>query len=166
MFVNIAIIGRRCAATFTCAAITVVVCASTLSAQTATDTISGGPLVITDSALRKSFHDDSAHLRAERHRFYTRMVSGFAASILLHETAHYTASYAMGFHPHFGFDKGRPTAFSGIDEFQHRSQQFIFSAAGLTVQDLLDELVLDVPHHRGGAFERGILAGGIGTTLF
>ena len=94
------------------------------------------------------------------------MAAGFAASILLHEAAHYTASYAMGFHPHFGFDKGRPTAFSGIDETEHRHQQFIFSAAGLTVQDILDELVLDLPHTRGGAFERGILTGGIGTTLF
>lgn len=94
------------------------------------------------------------------------MTAGFVSSILLHETAHYTASYAMGFHPHFGFDKGRPTAFSGINEFEHRRQQFIFSAAGLTVQDLLDEMILDVPHDRGGPFERGLLAGGIGTTLF
>ena len=34
------------------------------------------------------------------------------------------------------------------------------------MQNLLDELVLDIPHYRGGAFERGILAAGIGTTLF
>jgi hypothetical protein len=72
----------------------------------------------------------------------------------------------MGFHPHLGLDKGRPTIFSGIDEFVDRRQQFIFSAAGLTVQNVLDELVLDIPHHRGAAFERGILAGGLGTTLF
>ena len=41
-----------------------------------------------------------------------------------------------------------------------------FSAAGLTVQNLLDEVILDVPHNRGSAFERGLLGGGIGTTLF
>lgn len=72
----------------------------------------------------------------------------------------------MGFHPHLGFDKARPTVFSGIDEGTNKRAQFIFSAAGLTVQNVLDEFVLDIPHHRGGAFERGILAGGVGTTLF
>jgi hypothetical protein len=34
------------------------------------------------------------------------------------------------------------------------------------VQALLDEGILDTPHDRGSAFERGILAGGIGTALF
>ncbi|OLE14907.1 MAG: hypothetical protein AUG20_03715 [Gemmatimonas sp. 13_1_20CM_3_60_15] len=43
---------------------------------------------------------------------------------------------------------------------------FIFSASGLTTQAALDELILDIPHSRGAAIERGILAGGIGTTLF
>jgi hypothetical protein len=104
--------------------------------------------------------------RTGRYRFYRRMTAGFAASILLHESAHFVSAYSMGFHPHFGFDKWRPTVFSGIDESTDRRKQFIFSAAGLTAQELLDELVLDVPHSRGGAFERGILAAGIGTTLF
>ena len=72
----------------------------------------------------------------------------------------------MGFHPSVGFDKGRPTIFSGIDAKKDPHKQFIFSAAGLTTQALIDELILDIPHSRGGAIERGILAGGIGTTLF
>jgi hypothetical protein len=36
----------------------------------------------------------------------------------------------------------------------------------LTAQTVLDEAILDVPHARGSAFERGLLGGGIGTTLF
>ena len=72
----------------------------------------------------------------------------------------------MGFHPHVGFDRGRPTIFSGIDSKKYPHKQFIFSAAGLTTQALIDELILDIPHSRGGAIERGILAGGIATTLF
>ena len=72
----------------------------------------------------------------------------------------------MGFHPSIGFDHGRPTVFSGIDSKKYPHKQFIFSAAGLTTQALIDELILDIPHSRGGAIERGILAGGIATTLF
>ena len=56
--------------------------------------------------------------------------------------------------------------FSGIDSDKHPHKQFIFSAAGLTTQALINEAILDIPHSRGGAIERGILAGGIGTTLF
>jgi len=60
----------------------------------------------------------------------------------------------------------RPTVFSGIDGEKEPHKQFLFSAAGLTTQALIDEAILDIPHSRGGAIERGILAGGIGTTLF
>ncbi len=91
---------------------------------------------------------------------------GFAGSILAHETAHVLMSYAVGAHPYFGLDHGRPTVFSGIDSRLHPRKQFLFSAAGLTTQALLDEAILDFPHSRGGAIERGIIAGGIGTTLF
>ncbi len=66
----------------------------------------------------------------------------------------------------FAFDHGRPTVFSGIDSDKYPHKQFLFSAAGLTTQALIDEAILDIPHSRGGAIERGILAGGIGTTLF
>jgi hypothetical protein len=163
--VNIAISGRRCAAAAALAIAAAAISPAKLRAQiVVTDTIRAGPVGITDSALRKRFHDDS--VRLGRGHFYRRFAAGFATSILLHETAHFAASYSMGFHPHLGIDKGRPTVFSGIDEGAHKRAQFIFSAAGLTVQNLVDELVLDIPHYRGGAFERGILAGGIGTTLF
>ena len=91
---------------------------------------------------------------------------GFAGSILAHETAHVLMSYAVGAHPYLGLDHGRPTVFSGIDSRLHPTKQFLFSAAGLTTQALLDEAILDIPHSRGSAIERGILAGGIGTTLF
>jgi len=72
----------------------------------------------------------------------------------------------MGFHPYIGLDRGRPTIFSGIDSRRYPHKQFIFSAAGLTTQAIIDEAILDVPHQRGGPMERGILAGGIATTLF
>jgi hypothetical protein len=48
----------------------------------------------------------------------------------------------------------------------HPHKQFLFSASGLTTQALIDEAILDIPHTRGGDIERGMLAGGIGTTLF
>ncbi len=101
------------------------------------------------------------------HRRYLQLMGyGFATSILAHESGHALAAYAMGLHPHFGISAGRPTIYSGVNELLYKHKQFVFSAAGLTVQELLDELVLDIPHRRGSAFERGILAGGIGTTLF
>lgn len=98
-----------------------------------------------------------------------RFVLGFATSILAHEGGHVVAAYAVGGHPSFGFNKWRPTIYSGIDSRIDPHKQFIFSSAGLTVQTLLDEALLDVPHARGsiaGPFERGLLAGGIGTVLF
>jgi hypothetical protein len=103
---------------------------------------------------------------AHRSHFKTRFALGFVTSILAHEAGHVIAAYAVGGHPSFGFDKGRPTVYSGIDASRDPHKQFIFSSAGLTVQMLLDEAILDVPHRRGGAFERGLLAGGIGTVLF
>ncbi len=98
--------------------------------------------------------------------YWRRFAIGFGASILAHETAHILTSIAVGAHPYIAFDKGRPTVFSGIDSNRHPHKQFIFSAAGLTTQALINELILDISHSRGGAIERGILAGGIGTTLF
>lgn len=103
---------------------------------------------------------------SQRTSYWTRLALGFGISLAAHESAHILSSLAMGFHPTVGFDRGRPTIFSGIDSKKYPHKQFIFSAAGLTTQALIDELILDVPHSRGGAIERGILAGGIGTTLF
>ncbi len=165
MFVNIAIIGRRWGVGFALAAVVTIGFAEKLPAQIVTrDTTRGGPLVITDSALRKMFPDDS--IRVGRARFRRRFAAGFVTSILIHESAHFAASYLLGVHPHLGFNGWRPTVYSGINEGEDARKQFIFSAAGLTVQDLLDEAILDFPHRRGGSFERGLLTGGIGTTLF
>ena len=100
-------------------------------------------------------------------RYYWRYFSyGVAASILFHEAAHIATAMAVGGHPTFGFDKLRPTIFSGIDSHIAPHKQFLFSAAGLTAQTALDEAILDIPHARGSAFERGLLGGGIGTTVF
>lgn len=128
----------------------------------------GGADTAAAPAVRQAFTaPDSAAVAARaRRRFRLHFALGFVASILAHETGHIVASYAEGAHPTFGFDKGRPTIYSGIDAELDPHKQFVFSAAGLTVQSLLDEGILDVPHHRGSAFERGILAGGIGTVLF
>lgn len=98
--------------------------------------------------------------------YWRRFALGFGLSLLAHESAHILTSLALGYHPHIGFDKGRPTVYSGIDAEKDPDEQFLFSAAGLTTQALIDEAILDIPHSRGGAIERGILAGGIGTTLF
>lgn len=56
--------------------------------------------------------------------------------------------------------------FSGIDVAREPRRQFLFSSMGLNVQAAIDEAILDVPHERASAFERGVLASGIGTALF
>ena len=98
--------------------------------------------------------------------YWRRIAIGFGISVFAHESAHVLTSLALGFHPHVALDHGRPTVFSGIDSQKYPHKQFLFSAAGLTTQDLINEAILDIPHSRGGAIERGILAGAIGTTLF
>jgi hypothetical protein len=97
--------------------------------------------------------------------YWQKLTLGAVTSILLHESAHIAVALAVG-SPHFGFDKLRPTVYSGIDSHQEPHKQYLFSVAGLTMQSVIDEAILDIPHHRGSAFERGLLAGGIGTTLF
>jgi len=98
--------------------------------------------------------------------YWPKFTAGAVTSILLHESGHIAAALIIGSSPTFGFDKLRPTIYSGINSRLEPHKQFLFSAAGLTVQSLIDEGILDIPHHRGGAFERGMLGGGIGTTLF
>jgi hypothetical protein len=98
--------------------------------------------------------------------YWRKIALGFGVSLLAHETAHILSAIALGSHPYIAFDHGRPTVFSGIDSYEYPHKQFLFSAAGLTTQALIDEAILDIPHSRGGAIERGILAGGIGTALF
>jgi len=93
-------------------------------------------------------------------------IAGFVTSILAHEAGHVATSLALGKRPTFGFADARPTIYSGINLRLEPHKQFLFSSAGLTAQSLLDEAVLDRPHAGGSPFERGLLAGGIGTTLF
>ena len=92
--------------------------------------------------------------------------AGFATSLFAHESAHVVTALALGSHPSFGFNKGRPTVYSGIDAQLEPRKQFLFSSMGLNVQAALDEEILDVPHARGAAFERGVLASGIATAVF
>ena len=100
--------------------------------------------------------------------WWAEFAAGFGSSILAHEGAHILAAYALGGRPSFGFDAGRPTIYSGIDAQLEPHKQFVFSSAGLSVQSLIDEGILDAPHssRRAGPFERGVLAGGIATSLF
>lgn len=98
--------------------------------------------------------------------YWQRFAAGFATSILVHEAGHIGSAMAFGGRPSFGLDRARPTVFANMPATASARQHFVFSSAGLTLQSLVDELILDVPHNRGAAFERGVLAGGIGTTLF
>lgn len=83
-----------------------------------------------------------------------------------HEAAHVTTALVLGGRPSPGFDKGRPAVYSGFDAAREPRKQFLFSSMGLNVQALLDEAILDIPHSRSSAFERGVLASGITTALF
>jgi len=116
--------------------------------------------------LAPSVTRNSAHEPAENDDYWTRFAFGFAASIIAHESAHIISSLVMGFHPYVALDHARPTVFSGINSDLHPRQQFIFSASGLVTQAIINEGILDIPHTGGGPTERGLLAGGIGTTLF
>lgn len=98
--------------------------------------------------------------------YWRSVAAGFATSLLAHEAAHVITALALGAHPTFGLDKGRPTVYSGINSTKEPHKQFLFSSMGLNVQSALDETILDVPHERGSPFERGVLAGGIATALF
>lgn len=120
----------------------------------------------TDSPHRDTASASTIVANAPRHHYWRRMAAGFASSILAHEGAHVVTAVAVGGHPTFGFSKGRPTVYSGLNSYTQKQQQFLFSSMGLNVQALLDEGILDVPHRGGGPFERGVLAGGIATALF
>jgi hypothetical protein len=123
-------------------------------------------LLVTLPTIARAQSLSSGDSSKESDNYWKRFAIGAGASLLAHESAHILTALALGFHPHIGFDKGRPTVYSGIDSEKYPHKQFLFSAAGLTTQALINELILDVPHSRGGAIERGVLACGIGTTLF
>lgn len=96
-------------------------------------------------------------------------LAGGVSSILAHEAGHVVSSAMLGGSPSLGFDQGRPVIYSGIPSGTHPDRSFVFSASGMTVQLALNEVILAWPRMRGargGAFERGVLAGGIGTVLF
>jgi hypothetical protein len=122
--------------------------------------LSGLPAV----ALTQEYSTGDADKLADN--YWKKFAIGAGVSLLAHESAHILTSMALGFHPCVGLDHGRPTVFSGIDSHKYPHKQFLFSAAGLTTQALIDEAILDIPHSRGGAIVRGVLAGGVGTTLF
>jgi hypothetical protein len=117
-------------------------------------------------ALPSTATAQAAHDPLQVDSYWRPFSLGFAVSILAHESAHILTAYALGAHPHLGLDRGRPTIFSGIDSDREPHKQFLFSASGLATQDLINEAILDIPHRRGAPLERGILAGGIATTLF
>ena len=98
--------------------------------------------------------------------YWEKFGLGVTTSILVHEAGHILTALAVGGHVTFGFDELRPTVYSGLNSKTEPHKQYLFSVAGLTVQNVLDEAILDIPHARGSAFERGILGGGIGTTVF
>lgn len=133
-----------------------------LRAQTADTTVPAGPA----GPARGDSSPRPVPVPAPESHFHRNLILGFVTSILAHEAGHVVAAYAVGGHPTFGLNKGRPTVYSGVDAQRHPTKQFIFSSAGLDVQMLLNEAILDLPHRRGGAFQRGLLAGGIATVLF
>lgn len=128
---------------------------TTLLAQSTADT-TASPAVVADTVPRPG---RPAH-------YWRSVAAGFAVSLLAHEGAHVVTALAVGGRPTFGISKGRPTVYSGLDSKTQPREQFLFSSMGLNVQAALDEGILDVPHHRGAPFERGVLLGGIATTLF
>lgn len=126
------------------------------------------PCALTAQAPAPASTDSASHSVAspdDRH-YWRDFAAGAATSLLLHEAGHVATSLALGARPTFGFDRGRPTVYSGIDPFAEPHKQFLFSSMGLDVQALLDEVILDAPHRSGSAFERGVLAAGVGTALF
>jgi hypothetical protein len=136
-------------------------------ARAITAVIAVAAISITTSAASAQAADGGGDSTTSSKPHYIRNLAlGGITSILLHEAGHIGTAMAFGHTPTFGFDKLRPTVYSGINSHSKPHEQFLFSAAGLTVQSVIDEAILDVPHARGSAFERGMIGGGIGTTLF
>ena len=75
--------------------------------------------------------DSASAARPARH-YWRDFAAGFAASLIAHEGAHIVTSYAVGSHPSFGFDKGRPTVYSNINvDRDPRKQAARFVREGL-----------------------------------
>src|SRR5438309_1061732 len=89
------------------------------------------PVVARAQAAVPREFDDSVSLSPS---YWPKFVLGGFSSILMHEAAHVLTSIAVGGSPHFGFDTGRPTIYSGIDSHIQPHKQFLFSASGLVMQ--------------------------------
>ena len=111
-----------------------------------------GLLLAPVRAVAAQSADSTNHTTSDR--YWRNFAAGFAISILVHEAGHAGMSYALGAHPYFGFESGKPTVYSGIDATVDPHRQFLFAGASLNVQAIIDEAVLDIPHHRGSSFER------------
>lgn len=127
-----------------------------------------GLVVVTPvrAARAQATEADSTRTAPRPAHYWRDFAAGAVSSLLAHEMAHVVTAVAVGGHVTVGFDKGRPTVYSGLDVEREPGKQFLFSSMGLNVQAALDEGILDVPHARGSAFERGVLASGVGTALF
>jgi hypothetical protein len=123
-------------------------------------------IVVACLAIPSALHAQTRDSLELSPNYWPKFTLGVTTSILLHEAAHLGVALAVGSKPTFGFDALRPTVYSGINSHVEPHKQYLFSVAGLTMQSLIDEGILDIPHHRGSAFERGLLGGGIGTTVF
>ena len=112
---------------------------------------------------------EAASARRPRRGFsWGSFAVGAVTSIAAHEASHVITSIVAGGSPGLHFDRGRPVISSGIESTVHPTRQFAFAASGMVTQFLLNELILDSPRDSGraGEFERGVLAGGVGTVVF
>jgi len=102
------------------------------------------------------------------HFSWLSFLAGAATSIAAHEASHVATALVLGGSPSLNLDKGRPVIRSGIDASVHPARQFTFSAAGMSTQLVINELLLDLPRgsQSAGEFERGVLAGGVATAVF
>jgi hypothetical protein len=127
------------------------------------------PFTATPLRAQRLRDTTASSARSGSAHWWQLFAGGFASSVLAHEGGHIVAAYVVGGRPTFGLNEGRPTIYSGIDANLEPGRQFVFSSAGLTVQSVLDEAILDAPHRpssTASAFERGVLAGGIATSFF
>ena len=58
---------------------------------------------------------DSSRAAARPGHYWRDFAAGAVSSLLAHEMAHVVTAVAVGGHVTVGFDKGRPTVYSGLD---------------------------------------------------
>src|SRR3979411_1185686 len=75
-----------------------------------------GTLLILLNATPASAQSYSSREQAESSGVsWKKSALGAGVSLLAHESAHILTSIALGFHPYIGYNKARPTVYSGID---------------------------------------------------